>query len=245
MRTSEQINELAGALAKAQAQFTTVTKDKSANAGKYGYTYASLPAVMEAITGPLGKHGLAVVQSVEQGNGQVTVTTRLFHSSGQWLEGDCVMPIGQGGPQAVGSAITYGRRYGLSTLLGIVTDDDDDGAHAQANSSKTSGARTRSPKPRKPREATAKEVEDQVQTAKKADKDTKELQDIMAFIKGADTKEELDTVVDGAADLVGEELAVARAAYSAKRDELTGRPPSPPVDDELDEQYAAALARDG
>ena len=136
IRTSEQINELAQALAKAQAEITVVRKDKKANAGKYGYTYASLAAVMTSTAGPLSSNGLSVMQGLAQDETMVVVTTRLLHCSGQWIESDCKMPISSKGPQAVGSAITYGRRYGISTLLGVVTEDDD-GAAAQRSAERS------------------------------------------------------------------------------------------------------------
>ena len=135
MRTSQTIGELATALAKAQAGLSTVKKDKKANAGKFGYTYASLTTVMEAVLPHLAANNLCVLQSVQKSEGAIaTITTRLVHASGEWIEGDCFMPIAGTGAQAVGSAITYGRRYGLSSLLGIVTDDDDDGAAATKQS---------------------------------------------------------------------------------------------------------------
>lgn len=216
MRTSELLNELAGALAKAQAQIGTVKKDAKVNAGKYGYTYATLATVMESVTGPLSKHGLAVLQSLDQGDGRVTVTTRILHTSGQWLEGDCVMPIGGGGAQAVGSAITYGRRYGLSALLGVVTDDDDDGVLAEAGASKSSGARTRT--------------------------NVGQLDEVLGWIKQAKSKAQLEGIGPKAKKLKGKDQPTARAAYQAKLDELSGT--SPTVDEDLDKQAMEALARD-
>ena len=131
MRTSESIGAIAAALAAAQSELSTVKKDKRADAGRYGYTYASLAAVVESVAPVLSKHGLSFVQGVSQDAKACTVITRIAHKSGEWFESDCTMPIAGGGAQAVGSAITYGRRYGLSAMLGVVTDDDDDGAEAE------------------------------------------------------------------------------------------------------------------
>lgn len=136
MHTSEQIDKIAAAFAKAQAEIGTVKKDQKADAGKFGYTYASLANVCEAIAPALAKHGLAVTQAITQDPRQVTITTRLWHASGQWIENDCTVPVGSGGgAQAVGSAISYGRRYGLSALVGVATSDDD-GAKAQEHAPK-------------------------------------------------------------------------------------------------------------
>lgn len=132
MKTSEQIDAIAAAFVKAQAEIATVKKDKKADAGRFGYTYASLAAVVESIAAALGKHGLCYIQTIAQDDDSCTITTRLLHCEGQWFEGNCRMPVNGGGAQAVGSAITYGRRYGLTALLGIVTDDDDDDG-AEAN----------------------------------------------------------------------------------------------------------------
>jgi len=133
MKHSEQINEIATALAKAQGEMRTVTKDKRANAGKYGYTYASFAAVVESIIGPLSRNGLSFAQTFDQTDKSVTVTSRVLHTSGQWIEGNCTIPVAGNNAQAVGSAITYGRRYGLCSLVGVVADDDDDAQEAQRN----------------------------------------------------------------------------------------------------------------
>lgn len=127
MQWSPQIGELAAALAKAQGEIQTVAKDKRANAGKYGYTYAGLGDIITA-TRPLAKHGISVVQMPHQRE----LVTLLAHASGQWLR--CTTPIEYkgGGPQAYGSAVTYARRYALMAICGVPLDEDDDGAQAQA-----------------------------------------------------------------------------------------------------------------
>jgi len=86
---------------------------------------------------PLAANGLAIVQTTEHtDDAGVTIVTTLLHTSGQWIATDVRLPIAgtlEGGKvgaptiQSIGGAITYGRRYGLSALLGVVTDDDDDG----------------------------------------------------------------------------------------------------------------------
>jgi hypothetical protein len=90
--------------------------------------YADLASVWDACRVPLSKHGLAVLQPVRADGPSVTVTTILAHSSGEWISESLTMTAQQNTPQAVGSAITYGRRYGLSSMVGIAPDDDDGNA---------------------------------------------------------------------------------------------------------------------
>lgn len=130
---SEDIGELAKALALAQGQFKPVHKARTAKipmkaGGQYSYTYADLSDVMDAVKEALSKNSLAVVQTTD---GEV-LYTMLAHSSGQWLQGSVPL-IWQsgGGPQQLGSALTYARRYSVSCLLGVVADEDDDGEVAQ------------------------------------------------------------------------------------------------------------------
>lgn len=128
MEKSEQINELAAALAKAQGQMEAATKD-SANPF-FKSKYADLAAIVAAIKKPLADNGLAYVQLVDHAEGGVMVETVLMHSSGQWISSRLKMPVVKSDSQGVGSAITYGRRYGLQAMVGIPADDDDGNAAA-------------------------------------------------------------------------------------------------------------------
>jgi hypothetical protein len=125
MRTSETINELATALAKAQAKIEAAPKDT--NNPFFNKKYADLASVWSACRVPLTENGLSVVQTADSEAGVVGITTRLLHTSGQWIEGTLKLAPTKNDPQGFGSAITYGRRYGLSAIVGIVADDDDDG----------------------------------------------------------------------------------------------------------------------
>lgn len=155
MQTSESINELAAALAKAQGEIVGAVKD-SANPF-FKSKYADLASVWDACRAPLTKHGLSVVQfpkteysgtpepyqwtakSGETRNGirvicVVSVLTRLTHSSGQWMEDSVSTMLPTGDPQSVGSAITYLRRYALQSVAGVAPEDDDaEAAHGQTN----------------------------------------------------------------------------------------------------------------
>lgn len=99
----------------------------------YGYSYAELSTILEVINPLLKKHGLGFTQPPQSGN---IVHTIVFHAeSGEMLTSDMEIPQGVklGGMndfQVLGSAVTYLRRYALSSMLGIVTDKDVDGAGA-------------------------------------------------------------------------------------------------------------------
>jgi hypothetical protein len=132
MNTSEQINELATALAKAQSQMEGAKKD-SANPF-FKSKYADLQSVWDACRNALTDNGLSVAQYVAHLDGTVSeaLVTRLLHSSGQWIEGVQLLNPKDPSPQAVGSAITYARRYGLAAMVGVYQmDDDADGAHGR------------------------------------------------------------------------------------------------------------------
>lgn len=124
MITSESINEIATALAKAQAAMKPAIKD--ANNPAFRSKYADLTAVWDACRGPLTSNGIAVLQDVTFLSDKVAVTTRLVHSSGQWMEfGPLPVPSAKQDAHGVGSATSYARRYALSAAVGIVADDDD------------------------------------------------------------------------------------------------------------------------
>lgn len=130
METSEAINELAGALAKAQGEIKGALKD--ATNPFFKSRYATLDAVWDACRGPLSANGLSIIQGASTPHeATVCVTTMLLHSSGQWIRDALTLPAGDGGPQETGSALTYARRYGLSAMVGVAPEDDDDANAAQ------------------------------------------------------------------------------------------------------------------
>lgn len=131
---SEKIDALSIALAKAQAELPPAPKN--ADNPYFKSRYADLSSIYEAIRSVLPKHGLSVVQTMAQTTDCkcVCVRTTLIHESGQWIAGELSMPIGQPyGPQQVGSAITYARRYSLSAIVGVVSEEDDDANSVQQN----------------------------------------------------------------------------------------------------------------
>lgn len=129
MTHSEQINELATALAAFHAEAPHIDLDGAANAGSFRYKYASLPEILSKVRPILTKHGLAVLQLVGPGG---AVETMLTHTSGQWIASDPVqLPSKDNSPQGYGSAISYAKRYSLAAILALAGEEDDDGATAQ------------------------------------------------------------------------------------------------------------------
>lgn len=123
MTTSESINEIAAALAKAQGEMGGAVKD-SANPF-FKSKYADLASVRDACRGPFAKHGLSVVQSPSAEGPRVSLETLLLHTSGQWIKGTASASAKDDAPQSIGSAITYLRRYALQSFAGVAPEDDD------------------------------------------------------------------------------------------------------------------------
>ena len=126
MQTSDHINELATALSKAQGEITGALKD-SANPF-FKSKYADLASCWEACRAPLAKNGLAVFQVPEYTETGLTLITTLAHSSGQFMRGSLPVHPKDDTPQAMGSALTYARRYALTAFIGIAQVDDDGNA---------------------------------------------------------------------------------------------------------------------
>jgi hypothetical protein len=127
MERSEQINELAAALALAQAEIEKADKDRTNPA--FRSSYATLGSVWDAAKEALTRHGLSVAQlPVPSEKGTLALTTMLLHKSGQFLAGTITMPLAKEDPQGYGSALTYGRRYGLAAMVGVCPEDDDGNA---------------------------------------------------------------------------------------------------------------------
>ena len=120
---SQEIDKLAEALAKAQSELEGAKKESTNPFFKSGY--ADLHAVIKSAFPYLSKHGLSVSQGNEIIPGAICVTTTLMHSSGQWLRSKIKVPSSKVDAQGVGAAMTYGRRYGLSAIVGIAQYDDD------------------------------------------------------------------------------------------------------------------------
>ncbi len=138
LRTSDQIDKIAAALAKAQGKIASPGKNKTATVpmkagGTYKYNYADLADVIESMREPFEANGLAMIQpAFTPRPGMVVVVTRLMHESGQYLESDLTLGLADEKPQTLGGAITYGRRYAACGMAGISPDDDNDATSGDA-----------------------------------------------------------------------------------------------------------------
>lgn len=155
MEKSTNITKIATALGKFQASIKTISFDSNVSVetrtgSSYSFKYASLSKILEVIRPHLKDAGLSFSQLTEEGG---AVTTLLMHDSGEYLQSTLKLPIdmtgGKNDAQRIGSAITYARRYALSAILGISTDEDDDGNAASGNLIKQKGD-TSKPAPKQP-----------------------------------------------------------------------------------------------
>ena len=118
---------------KAQGEFGPVIKNKINPHLKN--KYADLGAILDAVMPALRNNGLLLLQACGKGETGVSVHTIIIHTqSGEWIDfGDTVLPVEKASPQAVGSALTYCKRYALAAALCIFADDDDDANAASIN----------------------------------------------------------------------------------------------------------------
>ena len=111
---------------------TAIVKMKSG--GQFSYKYASLDETMECVKEALHAQGIAIAQPPVSEAGCIGIRTELIYGEEIWDRGTLLMPASDD-PQKVGSALTYLRRYGLSSAVGMVAEDDDDGQGAQGKGS--------------------------------------------------------------------------------------------------------------
>lgn len=124
MQKSDDIKELAIALNKVQANLKPAKRN--ATNPFFKASYADLASIWESCRQLLADNGLSVVQTCSlEGESRILLDTTLLHSSGQWIGGQLLIIPVKSDPQGIGSALTYGRRYGLSAIVGIATEDDD------------------------------------------------------------------------------------------------------------------------
>lgn len=133
MNKSESIVEISKSLAKFQAEVKQPLKD--ADNPFFKSKYVPLESVVESITDIAPNHGLSFVQwALNDDNGRVGVATMIMHESGEFIEFDPVfMNAEKNTPQGAGSLITYLKRYSLSAVFGITSDQDDDGNFSSGN----------------------------------------------------------------------------------------------------------------
>ena len=121
----EPINELAAALAKAQADMKNPGFD-STNP-HFRNKFASLASGRNAVIPTLAKYGLSGIQNLTTQDAMIACETILMHASGQSMRlGPLMLPATKTDAQGFGSAATYARRYSLMAVCGVVGDEDDD-----------------------------------------------------------------------------------------------------------------------
>jgi len=123
---------LNAALVAALSELTNLAKDKVNPHFKSRFT--SLDAILDATRPVLAKHGLALSQEPVFEDGMAGVVTRIIHTSGESRESKLILPLRDQSAQGVGSAISYARRYSAAAVLGIASDEDDDGQQASTPS---------------------------------------------------------------------------------------------------------------
>lgn len=238
MKTSEQLDQLATALAKAQADMKPAVKD-SANPF-FKSRYADLASVIEASTAALSAHGLSISSLTDtDAEGNMTLCTYLLHASGQWMCSHYAINPVKPDPQSVGSAISYARRYAIMSICNLATADDDAEAAMGRNDD-------RQPAPPPSRRQTRhnhtpdmlpqawKETSPAAKPAKRAGRpmrqeepqvvDTSNLyQEVVEQLLEARSLEELTAIGARAMKITDEfEKDNARAAYLRRKEQLAG-----------------------
>jgi hypothetical protein len=138
VKTSEKIEMLAAAMAKAQGALEAASKDhRNPN---FNSRYADLASLWSAARKPLSSNGLSVLQEATYADGNASVTTRVLHESGQWIEFEpLLVPLTKQkwknekgeyemvyDAHGVGGGITYAKRFAFGTAIGLVAEDEDD-----------------------------------------------------------------------------------------------------------------------
>ncbi len=184
MNRSESIAKLAKSLVLFNSEVNKIAKD--ADNPFFKNNYATLDTIIDEIRPILSKHGLSIMQ-IPSGDGQnVTLKTLLLHETGEWLESDelTMKPV-KNDPQAVGSCITYARRYSLAAFLSLNTGEDDDGNGATYGKDKPKGNNGQSPNKPQGSGGNGKASEKQMKMIKAKIKNVSKL----AREKGYDTKD--------------------------------------------------------
>lgn len=211
--TGESRAALYCALAKAQGEFLPLAKNRTVEiqtkaGGKYRFRYADLEAVLSATRAALAKNGLSTLQIVEQeaGSNQPLLRTVLAHESGATVESRMRLPANDGGDiKNYGAAISYLRRYALSSMLSVAADDDLD---EDGNEGPEPGAATKPPV----NQQSQKKPENQQPSTYPDDSFTKNLPAWeKAIAAGKKTPDEIIATVESKAKLTDEQRKTIKA----------------------------------
>lgn len=222
----KRLTKLAAALAKAQLEFENASKNTTAEVpfkdkegnykGTYKVHYADLAAVFNVVRPALARNGIAVVQLVKNDANGTVVTTRLMHESGEYLENEVWLPVALKTPQGYGSAITYARRYGLQSLVGLAAEQDDDG-NASVGGAPPGGKAPPAPKQSKTGPKPTAPAGDLPEEWKEP------LEQLVVRIGECQALKDIDDLMLKSQDFakgVATVREVARKAFAAKREEL-------------------------
>lgn len=132
MKTSDQTDKIYFGLFGVQQSLPTLKRDKAVeiktDTGKFQFRFTPLDTIVETIKPLFKREELTLIQTVDI----ETITTRIAHVSGQWIESTTHLNKQQPNMRAFGAEVSYKRRYALSAILGIVTDDDVDAPRISA-----------------------------------------------------------------------------------------------------------------
>ena len=202
---SEQVDALSKALAAAQGQMKAAAYNRQNP--HFKNKYADLAAVWEAIREPLSKNGLSITQTMERvlvgdANHTDLFLRTVLHHGNQWIDSYYPLPSGAK-PQEFGSALTYARRYSLSAIVGIASDEDDD-----ANEANKAEVAPRKPEVAKPVPLTEAEKEDIKFYTKELDSERLQKFLVWLNVKSIDQigKHQYDRAISALKKTVGESL---------------------------------------
>lgn len=130
-KQSDNIGKLAEALCKAQG--TMVEAKEDSKNPFFKSTYADLTSTWRACKDSLTANGLSITQGAGFVDGQAFLVTTLMHSSGEWINSFYPLYLSKQDPQAMGSAVTYARRYALAAIVGVCKEGEDDDAEKAQN----------------------------------------------------------------------------------------------------------------
>ncbi len=128
MEHSEKIDAIASAVVKMQGELPKIPTNRKVGRPPDNYSYADLDSILTAVRPTLKKAELGIVQSTQIAEGYAVIYTMLLHSSGQWIRNEVRLPlisVSGNEAQGAGATITYGRRYGICSILGLATEDSD------------------------------------------------------------------------------------------------------------------------
>lgn len=148
MNQTEDIKELVGALSKAQSVMKPAVFNKINP--HFKSRYADFTSCMDACRTPLSSNGLSVMQYCDTIDGKLQLVTMIAHTSGQWIKSFFPLIPKNMDSQGIGSAMTYAKRYSLSSMLGIVSDEEDDDAETADGRGKNTPSASRPSHPKVP-----------------------------------------------------------------------------------------------